>query len=388
MKHYDDNIIQIIQLYLTGELTDEEKEKLEEWIKQDPSRAIWFENLRAERAVSRDLPVYEKINTARAWDNVARRGHIQGKTTHRRFHVYRWIAAVLLPFMIIAAGYFMYHLADEKQKMEVAEITPGKSQAILRLHNNRVIKLAGINEECLNVAKDIDVKNDASGIVYPSRVATGKTEYNMLEVPRGGEYKITLSDGTIVHLNSGSRLRYPVAFSNNSREVYLSGEAYFEVKKDVERPFFVNMEGIKIRVYGTSFNVNTYNLAKIETVLVEGKIGIQEDRTNVEYIVKPGQLALYDRERGMMEIREVDVQPYVAWKDQEFMFDNKSLENIMNTLSLWYDVDVFFQTSSLKNLHFTGHLGRYENISHILDAISGVTQVKFSVQGRTIIVME
>ena len=96
----------------------------------------------------------------------------------------------------------------------------------------------------------------------------------------------------------------------------------------------------------------------------------------------------YNREKGTMEIRDVDVRPYVAWKEQEFMFDNESLEEIMNTLSLWYDVDVFFQTASLKQLHFTGHLGRYEEVSHILDAISGVTQVKFAVKGRTIIVME
>ena len=158
--------------------------------------------------------------------------------------------------------------------------------------------------------------------------------------------------------------------------------------KDVKRPFFVNAYKLKIRVYGTSFNVNTYNLANVETVLVEGKIGIQETNSDIEYSVMPGQLALYNREKGTMEIRDVDVRPYVAWKEHEFMFDNESLEEIMNTLSLWYDVDVFFQTASLKQLHFTGHLGRYEEVSHILDAISGVTQVKFSVKGRTIIVME
>ena len=146
--------------------------------------------------------------------------------------------------------------------------------------------------------------------------------------------------------------------------------------------------GGKIRVYGTSFNVNTYDLENIQTVLVEGKIGIQTMNMNTEYMVKPGQLALYNQEKGTMEILNVDVQLYVAWKDHEFMFDDESLEKIMNRLSLWYDVDVFFQTASLKQLHFTGHLGRYDDISHILDAISGVTQVKFSVKGRTIIVME
>ena len=217
---------------------------------------------------------------------------------------------------------------------------------------------------------------------------TEELQYNILRVPRGGEYSVVLGDGTSVCLNSESELRYPVQFDRGERRVFLRGEGYFEVAKDVKRPFFVNADKLKIRVYGTSFNVNTYNLANVETVLVEGKIGIQETNSDVEYSVMPGQLALYNREKGTMEIRDVDVRPYVAWKEHEFMFDNESLEEIMNTLSLWYDVDVFFQTASLKQLHFTGHLGRYEEVSHILDAISGVTQVKFSVKGRTIIVME
>ena len=241
----------------------------------------------------------------------------------------------------------------------------GKSKAILRLADNRMIEITRERETRFDVADGIAATNDSSGMVYPEQVAAGEVEYNVLEVPRGGEYTVTLSDGTVVYLNSGSELRYPVAFGTERREVFLSGEGYFDVVKDVERPFFVNADKLKIRVYGTSFNVNTYNLANV-----------------------PGQLALYNREKGTMEIRDVDVRPYVAWKEHEFMFDNESLEEIMNTLSLWYDVDVFFQTASLKQLHFTGHLGRYEEVSHILDAISGVTQVKFSVKGRTIIVME
>ena len=240
-----------------------------------------------------------------------------------------------------------------------------------------MIEITREQETRFDVAEGIAAINNSLGMFYPEQVATGKTEYNVLEVPRGGEYTVTLSDGTVVYLNSGSELRYPVAFGSERRDVFLSGEG-----------FFVNVDKLKIRVYGTSFNVNTYNLTNVETVLVEGKIDIRETNSDVEYSVIPGQLALYNREKGTMEIRDVDVRPYVAWKEHEFMFDNESLEGIMNTLSLWYDVDVFFQTASLKQLHFTGHLGRYEEVSHILDAISGVTQVKFSVKGRTIIVME
>ncbi len=389
MRDYDENIVQLIQLYLTGDLSEEEKVKLEDWIRGDSSRKRLFDEICEERNVVRDLEVYERVNKESAWEKVVCRGNIKLQHSPRRLGWYRWVAAVMLPVMV-AAGYFIREMKRDslQQGVEIASIEPGKSKAILRLGNNRVLEITKEREIHVDVAEGIAATNNSSGMIYPEQVATGKTEYNVLEIPRGGEYTVTLSDGTVVHLNSGSELRYPVAFGAERREVFLSGEGYFEVVKDSVRPFFVNADKLKIRVYGTSFNVNTYDLENIQTVLVEGKIGIQTMNMNTEYMVKPGQLALYNQEKGTMEILNVDVQLYVAWKDHEFMFDDESLEKIMNRLSLWYDVDVFFQTASLKQLHFTGHLGRYDDISHILDAISGVTQVKFSVKGRTIIVME
>lgn len=388
IKHYDENIIQLIQLYLVGDLSGEEKVKLEEWVSQDPSREKLFKEICNEKSVASDFGIYEKVNKDSAWEKVILKGNIKQKNNARPLGWYKFVAAVMIPLMVVAAGYFIRETKQgiEPKDTEFARIEPGKSKAILRLADNRVIEITREQETRFDVAEGIVATNNLSGMVYPEQVAMGKAEYNVLEVPRGGEYTVTLSDGTVVYLNSGSELRYPVAFGAERRDVFLSGEGYFEVAKDAERPFFVNADKLKIRVYGTSFNVNTYNIANVETVLVEGKIGIQGN--NAEYTVKPGQLALYNREKGTMEIRDVDVRPYVAWKEHEFMFDNESLEEIMNTLSLWYDVDVFFQTASLKQLHFTGHLGRYEEVSHILDAISGVTQVKFSVKGRTIIVME
>ena len=388
MKHYDEYIIQLIQLYLVGDLSGEEKVKLEEWVTQDPSREKLFKEICNEKSVASDFGIYEKVNKDSAWEKVILKGNIKQKNNARRLGWYKFVAAVMIPLMVVAVGYFIRETKQgiEPKDTEFASIEPGKSKAILRLADNRVIEITREQETRFDVAEGIAATNNLSGMVYPEQVAMGKAEYNVLEVPRGGEYTVTLSDGTVVYLNSGSELRYPVAFGAERRDVFLSGEGYFEVAKDAERPFFVNADKLKIRVYGTSFNVNTYNIANVETVLVEGKIGIQGN--NAEYTVKPGQLALYNREEGTMEIRDVDVRPYVAWKEHEFMFDDESLEEIMNTLSLWYDVDVFFQTASLKQLHFTGHLGRYEEVSHILDAISGVTQVKFSVKGRTIIVME
>ena len=309
----------------------------------------------------------------------------------RRVPVWRWVAAAMLPLLL---GGILWINSREKKDVLVAGVVPeieaGTPRAVLFMEQGERIDLSLLAGDTILNKGDVRIRLDSSKSVTYERVTgtPAKIEYNTIIVPRKGEYQLILADGSKVYLNSESRLRFPTRFEGEERRVYLEGEGYFEVVKDSVRPFFVNADKLKIRVYGTSFNVNTYDLENIQTVLVEGKIGIQTMNMNTEYMVKPGQLALYNQEKGTMEILNVDVLPYVAWKDHEFMFDDESLEKIMNRLSLWYDVDVFFQTASLKQLHFTGHLGRYDDISHILDAISGVTQVKFSVKGRTIIVME
>jgi len=209
---------------------------------------------------------------------------------------------------------------------------------------------------------------------------------NTLRVPRGGEFRLKLSDGTNVYLNSASELKYPVRFDEKERRVYLSGEAYFEVTKDSNRPFYVVMEEVQIRVYGTEFNVNTHQPGKVHTVLVDGKVGIKKRGMTEEVTMKPGELASFDREAGTFEVKEVDVRQYVVWKDGYFTFENESLEQILNTLSLWYDVDVFFQSEAVKQLVFTGYMKRYDDISEILNAITDVVGVNFTINGKTIIV--
>ena len=163
----------------------------------------------------------------------------------------------------------------------------------------------------------------------------------------------------------------------------MSGEAYFEVTKDLNRPFYVVMDRIQVRVYGTSFNVNTHQEKGIETVLVEGKVGIKTFAAG-EYVLKPGELACFDRKSGTVEIRDVDARQYTAWTRGIFTFEEETLEQIMATLSLWYDVDIFYTNEQLKELHFTGHVKRYEKIDNILRAIKSAVGVTFAVEGKEI----
>ena len=231
----------------------------------------------------------------------------------------------------------------------------------------------------------MNAKNSGSGIVYSANGNEKRNlQYNVLQTPRGGEYQITLADGSMVQLNSGTQLKFPVVFDKEKREVYLTGEAFFEVQKDEKRPFYVIADGIKIRVYGTSFNVNTHDKERVQTVLVEGSIGLSAEKGGPEYQMKPSQLGEYRRTDASVNVKTVDIEPYVSWKDGFFVFENQTMEQIMNTLSLWYDVDVFYTNEQLKNLHFTGHVKRYDQIDNILKAIKSAVGVTFTIKDRTI----
>ena len=178
MKHYDEYIIQLIQLYLVGDLSGEEKVKLEEWVSQDPSHEKLFKEICDEKNVAHDFGIYENVNKDSAWEKVILKGNIKQKHNTRRLGWYKFVAAVMIPLLVVAAGYFIRETKPgAKQKgSELASIEPGKSKAILRLADNRVIEITREQETRFDVAEGIAATNNSLGMVYPEQVATGKTE--------------------------------------------------------------------------------------------------------------------------------------------------------------------------------------------------------------------
>ena len=146
------------------------------------------------------------------------------------------------------------------------------------------------------------------------------------------------------------------------------------------------MEGVEVRVYGTSFNVNTHQKGNIQTVLVKGSIGVKVLSSGMESVIRPGQMAEFKQGNTKVDVKDVNVAVYTDWKDSIFRFENQRLEDILTVLSNWYDVDVFYQTASVKELHFSGYMERYKDVSVILEAITLSTGVTFSIQGKTIVV--
>lgn len=391
MDLYDENIARLIRHSLIGELSELEREELEAWLHDSEEHQVLFEKIKKEIRISSERSFFCSLNDEEAWQKFK----IATRARKQRVYIRKiltYAAIIVLPLAVIAGFWFLNQekntppMASER----VAEITPGKSRAVLITADQTVHELNGLQEQReIEVGNGMVIKQGGANLEYDSLVIPLQEPalaMNTLKIPRGGEFRLKLSDGTNVYLNSASELKYPVCFDEKERKVYLSGEAYFEVTKDSDRPFYVVTEEVQIRVYGTEFNVNTNQQGKIHTVLVNGKVGVKKRGMTGEIAMKPGELASFDRKAGTFEVKEVDVRQYVLWKDGYFTFENESLEQILNTLSLWYDVDVFFQSESAKQLVFTGYMKRYSDISEILDAITDVVGVNFTINGKTIIV--
>ena len=388
MEHqYSDRIVRLLQLYLLGDITEEERQELEDWCEEAPRNRKLFEQICQEDLFSKERYVYEKIHDTKAFSVFEKR--VRKVSSRSIGNWWKYAAVLLFPILVVGSWKLMHETEQVSiVASSVAPIQPGCSQAVLVLDDGRKVFLKEEEEGVISEDKEITVTGEKDRLVYTSSEGKNVDEirFNELEVPRGGEYKVRLADGTLVYLNSATRMKYPVKFDEKERKVYLSGEAYFEVAKDPERPFFVEMEGVEVRVYGTSFNVNTHQEGNIQTVLVKGSIGVKVLSSGMESMIRPGQMAEFKQGDTKVDVKDVNVAVYTDWKDGIFRFENQRLEDILAVLSNWYDMNVFYQTVSVKELHFSGYMERYKDVSVILEAITLSTGVTFSIQGKTIIV--
>lgn len=232
----------------------------------------------------------------------------------------------------------------------------------------------------------VTIRTDSRALVYAdSSVSREVGLQNRLITPKGGEYTIILADGTKVWVNAATEIRYPVKFTGKERRVYLEGEAYFEVAKDTACPFIVETGGMEVKVYGTQFNVNTRQGNLIRTTLVEGTVAVKPEGLP-EVMLKPNQQAVFNKLVGQVVVRDVDVLSYVAWQKGNYYFENKSISEILNELSLWYDIEVFFRSDEVRDERFSGYLPRYGEIEKLLLLIERTSHVRFEVKGKAIVV--
>ena len=370
--------------FFSGELDKEGEKNVGKWIEESEDHREAYESLMRDYLQIRWIQENHHIRQERA-----RKIIFSSLKKKRNFRIYYGVAASIAVLLVLTALLFT---REKKGVSPVAiaktEIEPVKSQATLILSTGEKILLSNSNQK-IQERNGSTLKVDSIiGIQYDSLAGAEKKEsvYNKIIVPRGGEYFVTLSEGTKIWLDADSELEYPVPFSGNSREVNLKGNAYFSVTKNEDKPFVVRVGEYSLRVYGTEFNVNAYDLRRIETVLVKGSIGFHANIATPERMMKPNELAISDTRTGQSEIRQVDVYPYIAWKNQDIVFMNERLEPIMEKIARWYDVVIFFQNESLKDLRFDCNMQRYANLTDLLLFMEKTSDARFSLNGRTVVV--
>ena len=305
----------------------------------------------------------------------------------------RWsIAASIILLVGLFVGRTISGVRDIHEEQELAKsvMQPGTSKAILMMADGKEVVLEQGQNLNILLNERVRVATSSQGIVYEEHGKGVVTEeYNKLTTPIGGEYSLVLSDGTKVFLNADSELKYPVEFSDGKRIVDLKGEAYFEVHKDSLRPFIVRMNGAEVTVLGTSFNVNTYgDDGQIYTTLVNGSVRVASMKNKQEEMLKPGMQSVMNVQSGLLTVREVDVEPYVAWREGRFVFRAMTLDLIMRQLQRWYDFEVFYQNSELKDYEFRGVIKRDMDLDKVLSVIKATTNVDFEVKGKVITIIK
>lgn len=298
--------------------------------------------------------------------------------------LYGWLkVAVAILLLGVGAWFFIFRNSMVTKELQVAsgDIGPGTDRAILTLGNGNVIKLSDQPDGNIATENGVQVTKTDSGALSYTGSASGSNNFNILSTPRGGKYKITLSDGTKVWLNAETVLKFPAAFSGSQRQVELNGEAYFEVAKNPAKPFLVLSKGQQIRVLGTHFNISNYaNQHEVRTTLLEGKVAI--NALGKEITLSPGQQSVLTK--GSLITRKADLEQAVAWKDGIIDLNGQNLEEIFNQIGRWYDVEVIIK-GNIPERKLKGQMDRGLMLSQIVQWLQKM-KIPVSLQEKQLIV--
>jgi transmembrane sensor len=382
--------------YLKGELNEQDAKELNEYLEQSEDNRSFFEELTNTEKLNEKLEHVYALDDKAMWKNVvAATPRLQrGKVLSMRNSL-KYAAAV-----IFIAALVSYWLMGSHQKRDVAkdipkvkpaqnDILPGGNKAILTLANGQKIILENApNGSLVREGKTEVVKTGSGQLAYNNHNTATDVLYNTVSTPKGGQYQLMLSDGTIVYLNAASSLHFPTTFVGGERLVELDGEAYFEVAKNATKPFVVKLKnGMNVRVLGTHFNIMAYdNEKEIKTTLLEGKVNVMMGPAFATLL--PGQQALVQTANPGASIqvkRDADTDEAIAWKYGRFQFTNADITTVMRQVARWYDVDISYE-GKLPDKRFTGEMSRNLNASKLLSGIEYLG-VHFKIDGRKIIVL-
>ena len=370
------DISKLIARKILGDtLAPEEEAALQAWL-SDGRNAATYEEVKRLDLVSAMLRLEREDYGERM---VARFRRTQQRRMLRLFlrraSVWAGVAAVVA-LLFLAVPRSARRLAGDNTQQTAMTIVPGEPKAILTLADGQQIDVTGGDHRV------VDRLLDSVSTALADTVAV---RYNTLSIPRGGEFRYELADGTRVWLNAESELRFPETFGGGERRVYVKGEVFFDVAHDEAHPFVVSTGRGDVRVLGTRFNLTDYAGTPLAATLVEGRIRFHTPDGR-DYDVRPSQQLTFDEAGGTVDVQTVDVSVYTAWVDHQFVFRNQSLEDILTTLSRWYDFHPVFADDSLRGIRLSGRLYRGDDIRVLLNSYERAAGIRFVIRGENILV--
>lgn len=384
-----ERITYLLEKQLSDTLSDQERDELVQLLNSDDN-AIVLDVISQQIAAGKNAPrnvsdsvMESSFNTVMATDKVHDNGNGQANFIPAqparliKRAIFRYAAAVLL---IVATGtYLWYHNSQEQSinttdKLVSSDIPPGKNGAVLTLADGSQIELDSLKEGVIAQQNGSKVLLE-NGKVYYAAAGENTTEvtYNTMTTPKGRSTQFTLPDGTIVWLNAGSSIEYPTAFSSKERRVRVKGELYFDVVKNVHKPFIVETDNINLEVLGTEFNINCYdNESQLKTTLVTGSVKVSSAKNSSALaVLKPGQQAILNKaqplpgETAFRVVNVKDINQVIDWKNGLFNFEGADIHQVMRQLERWYNIKVEYSGENQK-VKFGGKMYRNINLSDVL----------------------
>ena len=368
---------------MIGTITEEEQKILTAWREENEHNEAAFQRLMDTDRQALEYRRSKLTDYRRPLNDMKRRLGLDESVTEepraQSVMIYKLISAAAVVLLLFGAAYYWRHAQPEPQTEQQTviaktDITPGTTQAILSFDNGKQVQLGADNQ----------LNNKAIAEVIKGE----EIAFKNLTTPRGGEFKVVLEDGTEVWLNADSKLRYPETFEGDERRVEVTGEAYFKVAKNTEKPFYVVSGGQEVRVYGTEFNVHAYaDEAMIFTTLVEGSISLRPVSGNKsELMLTPGKQAVFNKDDASATVRKVDTEVVTSWRSGVFVFEDQNLAQIMRTLSRWYDFEYEFADQKVASTIFMGSIPRYGSFAEVVEIFQKMGGIQLHQRGRRVVI--
>lgn len=378
----------LITGYMQGSLSRQERNDLKNWLNSSEQNRQLFLELCSAEAVEKDMASFEQTDTGAGWERLQQKlaGRPTGKQKHGSRYDWRWVAAASI-VILLATWQLLEHSGGGKPTKPILaseygqDALPGTNKARLILSDGSSLVLED-GADSLFMEKGIAVQRNSNGsLLYSNQENSEAMAWNELEIPNGGEYKLVLADGSKVWLNAASKIRYPVQFAGPERRIeLLKGEAYFEVAKNKEKPFIVVANRMQVQAIGTAFNINTYTNADsgVSTTLTEGRVSVGTSAGAI--MLQPG-LQLKMNAAGNAVV-QADVEAVTGWKNGLFVFNYTPLDEVMNQVARWYDVQVQYDRRFTTKPFFTGEIKRNLPLSQLLQMMELTGIARFKIQNR------